>query len=96
MKFIGSILAIVALAPAVFAEEITSPGVKYDSVEDVFQAHGKEGSFGVSVLFSPFAASRNRPTYDYAMAVGQLGYMSWSVNFLPAACLSGTAITWVG
>jgi lipid A 3-O-deacylase len=80
MKFIGSILAIVALAPAVFAEEITSPGVKYDSVEDVFQAHGKEGSFGVSVLFSPFAASRNRPTYDYAMAVGQLGYMLTGIH----------------
>jgi opacity protein-like surface antigen len=80
MKFIGSVLIFAALASSTFAEPIASSGMKYDGAEDHFQKGQWEGTVGAAVFFSPFAATKHRPTHDYALAVFDVGYMLCDVK----------------
>lgn len=74
-KFCLSLLALVAAAISVSAEPVAAPGVSYDKVGDAFHKGAWEIGAGAAVMFSPFGATQSRPTHNYALAVGQLGYM---------------------
>src|SRR6187551_500191 len=75
MKLLGYLLLCLGLGTTVFAETIASPGVKYDSESDVFQKGQWEGTVGAVAFFSPYFATKGRPTHDYALAVFDVGYM---------------------
>lgn len=45
------------------------------SLDDHFQRGWHEATTGAGVMFSPFVATKNWPTINYAFAYGQAGYM---------------------
>ena len=67
------ILMLVTGAPWVRGEETDAgEGGRYDAY---FRRRAWEGMVGVAGMFSPVVATRGRPQLDYAVAVGQVGYM---------------------
>lgn len=73
-------LLLACLAYPAFAEE-TVPGGKPADAVGVFFAKGNwEGMAGGAVLFSPVGAVGGRPRVNYAVAVGQAGYMITEVG----------------
>ena len=74
MKLFGLFALFSALAFNALADEpITAPSMSLKS--DVFQKGQWEAGGGAAAFFGPFAATKNRPTHDYALAVGNVGYM---------------------
>ena len=59
--------------PEISAAENGSTGVS--STSDLFIGGRREAGFGSGVLFSPFVATRHRPTINYTITELQLGYM---------------------
>ena len=73
MKLFGLLALLSGLTFNVLAEPITAPDLSLKA--EVFQKGQWEAGGGGAVLFSPFAATKNRPTHDYALAVVDVGYM---------------------
>jgi lipid A 3-O-deacylase len=90
MKFLTTACVLLAMASPLFAQtnsvsetktsETDAPSIKYDTAEDVFQKGTWEFGAGGAVFFSPFSATKNRPTHDYALAVFDAGYMLTDVK----------------
>ncbi len=65
-------------APEIGAAENGSTGAS--STSDLFVAGRYEAGFGSGVLFSPFVATRHRPTINCTITELQLGYMLGDVK----------------
>lgn len=79
MKFLTTALALIGLISTLSAQTNDAPEIKaeikYDVAEDVFQKGTWEFGGGAAVMFSPFGATRSRPTHDYVLVVADFGYM---------------------
>ena len=79
MKLLVTVLILGVALPA-FAETIEAPTMKYDGADEKFHRDRWEITTGAAVYFSPFGATHNRRTADYALAVADAGYMLTDVK----------------
>jgi hypothetical protein len=86
MKEVATVLAMFSFACLGAAETGSSTSVT--DHRSLFQQGGRELNISGGVLFSPFIATKNRPTIDYAIAAAQWGYMLTEPN-LESRCCSG-------
>ena len=76
----GYIIFVLLVGLAAGAAE-SSPAVPASfSIESLFERSRYEASLDSGVLFSPFVATKNRPTINYTITSLQLGYMITDVN----------------
>jgi lipid A 3-O-deacylase PagL len=69
-----------AVSPAFAASPSTEPAAREFASAPLFERSQLELCLDSGVLFSPFVATRNRPTIDYTITEIQLGYMVTPVN----------------
>src|SRR2546422_8852583 len=67
------LLSVQSAVPGIGAAEAGSTTAF--STSDLFIGGRREAGFGSGVLFSPFVATRHRPTINYTITELQLGYM---------------------
>lgn len=99
MKFLAGLLAIVATLTSVRANDLDAT-VSSGGWRDHFDKGKHEAAVGAGVFFSPFGASKNRPTENYAGPLVQIGYMlnrpdhgaDWRGNFEVVGELSGAGV----
>lgn len=73
-------LLLAGLALPALAEETVRLGRWADGVDVLFTKGNWEGMAGGAVMFSPVGAVGGRPAVNYAVAVGQAGYMLTGVR----------------
>ncbi len=79
------LLAILSLcATTAGAQSSLNSGVSYDREENFHRGEWELGG-GAAVMFSPFGATRNRPTHNYAVGILQAGWMLSDINEWGAA-----------
>lgn len=99
MKFLGGLLASFAVLHWVNATELPSTNEFTDWPQN-FDKGAREISAGAGIFFSPFGATRNRPTENYAGPLVQIGQMlnspdsesAWRGNFEISGELSGAGV----
>ena len=74
MKLLGCVIVCLGLIPPAFANDSEPPNPPEDWQRN-FDAKQSEITTGVGVFFSPFVATKGRPTVNYAGPLVQYGYM---------------------
>lgn len=100
MKSLGILLALLATLHSVRAVELRRMDSS-DEWQQSFDKGEREISAGAGIFISPFGATHNRPTENYAGPIAQIGYMlnslgsdveGWRGNFEVAGELFGGGI----
>ncbi|MBA4146607.1 MAG: acyloxyacyl hydrolase [Verrucomicrobia bacterium] len=76
MRFLGAVVLLLWGGTGFIQaqDSITAPDITYKT-SDAFRPGTYEVTAGAAVYFSPFVATHNRPTFNYAVAVVDVGYM---------------------